>query len=167
MVNTLDWYARAMGPLVVNLQSLEFSIRTRLCHDDGGDMLPGGKKMQDLKVGDSVPENSFTSYESLGQLIARYNRAISAVDPDCQVDTTIRDLRDALAHGRGLMPTLDSDMVLVKFGPAVSGQVLVVFAERLSREWFERYILHVHDEVLKVQEAVRRSFERRGIRPGA
>jgi hypothetical protein len=56
--------------------------------------------VDELQAGQTVEENAFTSYDTLGQLITKYNGAVKASAPELQVDPDLSDLRDLLAHGR-------------------------------------------------------------------
>ena len=118
--------------------------------------------LQDLKTSDTVPENALTNYESLNQLIERYNRRIANSDPDLKVDPDIVTLRDALAHGRVSSLQEDSDIVLLKFSRPENGQVTVTFSECLTREWLSTRVRRVYTEVLKVLQATDRARVRLG-----
>ena len=156
----LNEYAALMGQILANLQGLEFALRTRLSYDDPPHMqLPAGKRLQELKAGDRVPENSFTGYETLGRPIEHYNGQVANSDPDLTVDPDIVTLRDALAHGRAssLPDDADADTVLLKFSRPENGQVTVTFSECLTREWLNIRVRRVFLEVRKVFHAMDRA----------
>src|SRR2546428_10019475 len=144
-------YATLLGKILANLQSLEFALRLRLSYDDPPHtQLPAGKRLQELKVGDRVPVNSFTGYETLGQLIELYNGRVATLDSDLIVDPNIVTLRDALAHGRASSLPEDSDIILLKFSRPENGQATVTFSECLTREWLNIQVRRVYSEVRKV-----------------
>lgn len=84
----LDGYITLVGKIIVNLQSLEFALRTFLYSKKDGPHTPllSGRNLNDYAVDEWVPENAMTSYDSLGDLIKRYN---TLVDKEKQIDTTI------------------------------------------------------------------------------
>lgn len=153
-----DEYVTLLGKIVSNLQALEFGLRAHFYGDDSpAARLPEGTMLPDLKAGDIVAENALTNYETLGQLIKRYNTRIANSDPDLKVDPNIVDLRDAIAHGRVLSLQEDSDLMLVKFSRPENGQVTVTFSECLTRKWLSTRVQYVHAEVLKVIQATSRA----------
>ena len=160
----MDTYASALGRILSNLQTLEFALRARLSYDDPvTEQLPAGMRLQDLKIGQVVVKNSLTSYETLGQLVSRYNAQLPAADADCKVDPTVVQLRDALAHGRISSPDLESDFVLLKFGRATGHTVVVEYAQQLSREWFVQQVQRLCAEIMKANEAMQRWRTRKGV----
>ena len=154
----LDCHSRALGKLIANLLSLEFIIRAFLFESDRlrtGEV-PQGGSLAGLQVGASVPEDPMTSYKSLGPLVEMYNAHVVAVDSALRVDAGLKDLRDALAHGRvfGVSPL--GPLHLVKFGRPSCGRVRVTHAFVMTGEWFRGQIKRVGDEVRKVQQALSR-----------
>lgn len=87
----------ALGRLVWNLWSLEWMLRNvlyvlkRAPHAE----LSHPEALFAAKTGDRFPENTLTSYASLGQLIDAYNE--TAKKP---LDRSLVALRDTIAHGR-------------------------------------------------------------------
>jgi hypothetical protein len=98
----LDAHACALGRLVGNFQSLELVIRTFLYsrRDPPHRGFRFRKSMSHLKPGDEVPGNAYTSFDTLGQLIGRFNRIAAKRFPAMAIDPSIVTVRDALAHGR-------------------------------------------------------------------
>ena len=153
-------YIEAVGKIIVNLQSLEFLLRAFLYNNQNqphNPIQPGGD-FYNFQIGDVVPENAFTSYDSLGQLIARYNNHIKQTNSDLQVDGTIVELRDAFAHGRISDPDTDDIFSLVKFSRPQQGQITVTYLARMTREWLTRENLRVITELEKVRKAANASF---------
>jgi hypothetical protein len=89
----------------------------------------------------------------LGELIRRYNAAISDVDSSLAVDRTVVDLRDALAHGRLLAATPRRPVRLFRFSKPESGQVEVLLAVDLTDKWFSRQRRRLYLELQKVSKA--------------
>jgi hypothetical protein len=132
----LDDHARHLGGLIGNFQSLEFLLRIFLSK------MPGARPCSApygaiylSPVGTELPENDITSYDTLGQLIAKFNS-----EADRQRCTRIDDglvaIRDALAHGRVSASEVDEHLRLLKFNKPQNGKVRVVFNEELSEDWF-------------------------------
>ena len=149
----LQEYATALGKILANLQSLEFAVRAFLY--ERGDLphqpLPSGTDLHDLKVGDTVPENALTSYDSLGQLVDRYNRAVN--DLQLAVDRSVVDLRDALAHGRVSAPLTAPNLSLLKFERPKAGSTKVAYYQELSPQWLSEQVKRVFGELQKVAKA--------------
>jgi hypothetical protein len=128
-----------IGMLAWQLWSLEWSLRcVLLCVEAGGNdptVREAIARFYGVGSGETLPINALTSYESLGELIERYNR--SAPLP---IDPSIVRLRDLLAHGR---TCAQNDAVphfsLIKFSRPKNGKVIVesrgeLTAQRLSGE---------------------------------
>ena len=158
---TLEEHASCLGRLVGNLQSLEFLLRALLYKraEPPHDPLPAGTSLSTLKIGDKVGVNALTDYDSLGSLIDRYNQAVSESNPDLQVDRSVVELRDAIAHGRvsGTAPSSDG-LTLVKFDRPAAGMTTLVYSELLTAEWLKGEAFRVFAEMQKVVKAIGGSF---------
>jgi hypothetical protein len=145
-----------MGKLIVNLQSLEFALRSFLYNDTTG-WKKGGEPtfLEDIKEGDLVPENAFTDYDSLGQLIAKYNKKVRAYDASLCVGEDLARIRDALAHGRiaSKSSSMDVSCKLVKYGKPSRGRVKVTNCQTMTKEWFKEQIKLVFTNIQKVCKA--------------
>lgn len=152
---TLDHYWLQLGRIVSNLQSLEFLLRAVLYKVNPPP--PGhpslSVQLDELKVGQTVPENPLTDYRSLDGLITGYNEIVERHAPSLYVDTAVVGLRDALAHGRVSKAELDSDMMILKFSPPKNDQVVVVYAEKMTESWFKEQLSRVTQEIIKVSKA--------------
>ena len=104
-----------------------------------------------LNVGDSVIENAFTNYDTLGMIISKYNDLV----PSDQVDPAITDIRDLLAHGRTVAPIASLPCRIFKFSRPVNGQVTVTHAEDMTSEWLNQTNQHVLAELRKVEAQLR------------
>jgi len=98
--------------------------------------IPRGTDIYSFPVGSEVPENELTSYDSLGILIAKFNRAMIAQGKPT-IEPALVDLRDAVAHGRVSAPTRDGYFRLLKFDRPVAGRVKVTFNEVMTEVWFK------------------------------
>ena len=148
-----DDFARALGKLVANLQSLEFMLRDALyrCRIPPERLASDVPSLFDLQIGAEVVENAYTDYSTLGQLIDAYNREI-AVQVDERIDKQIVSIRDAIAHGR-VLGTLDAPhFTLVKFGRARNGKVGVEVATELTEAWLNTETRRVANEIKKLAE---------------
>jgi hypothetical protein len=140
-------YTESLGKLVSNLHGLEFALRAFLHKLNANE---SQVKLDSIRVGECVCENSFTNYDSLGDLIRKFNEA----SPRFCAVTDVVQLRDMLAHGRiaGKTPTV-FPMQLVKFGRARNGRVQVTALILMDDEWFKTNTKLVNDQVLKVASA--------------
>lgn len=124
-----------LGKLLANLQSLELLLRENLSErfdeDDHDNIFV-------LEVGDSTSVNFFSNYDSLGQLMKKYNRECPN---DATVPNWILDIRDALAHGRIASDKQKGLLNLVKFSkPAKDGTVCLEFKAAMTHDWFKEQI---------------------------
>lgn len=150
----LEEYACKLGRLVTNLQSLEFVLRVFLHNLPGSRPigLPHGDDLYSHPVGEKVPENDFTSYDSLGMLIEKYNDAANDRRYEL-IDATLVDVRDALAHGRVSAPLASGTLRLIKFSRPQSNQVEITFNQELTAEWLTKQVTRVHDALFAVQRS--------------
>lgn len=135
---TLDEYARHLGGLLTNYHGLEFFLRLFLLglEDAQPIGLPHGTDVYSLPVGTDVPLSDLTSYDSLGNLIDKYNDHAEEVGLST-IDRSLVDVRDALAHGRVSATDPSDIMRLIKFSRPNNGSVTVTFNAVLSEEWFK------------------------------
>ena len=106
-----------------------------------------------MDEGDIVPENAFTNYDTLGQLINKYNSNSRISSVGFGIDETLVDIRDAIAHRRVSAATYSGTLKLLKFDKPKNGQVKVTFSASLTEKWFAEQIKRVYGAVLKVNEA--------------
>ena len=145
-----DEFANLVGGLTQNLLALEFFLRAFLYsiayppHTP----LPEGTSLESLQVGDQLPENAFTDYSTLGELIDRYNNHIQNVDSKFSVSRSIVALRDRLAHGRVSSTTLGGIPTLLKFSKPEENSTKVTDSIAMTSDWFN------HESAL-VLEAIR------------
>jgi len=162
-MDNLNESFQRMGKLVVHLQSLEFALRAFLYNKETGPKPTNpdfAKKIYDFNAGDYVDENAFTNYDTLGELIGKYNKIVALTDSTLCVDKNIVDIRDALAHGRisSESPSFMEPQKLVKYDKPQNGQVRVTHCITLKKEWFDENIKLVHENILHVSEANEMNF---------
>ena len=151
-----DKHALNLGKLVGNFQSLEFVLRAFLTNDEiaqRGSLPKSATDMHEMNEGDIVPENAFTNYDTLGQLIEKYNRNPKILSAGLTIDETLVDIRDAIAHGRVSASTPSSSLKLLKFNKPKNNQIKVTFSVLMTKEWFGEHIKRVYEAALKVSEA--------------
>jgi len=146
-----------LGKLLVNFQSLEFVLRAFLWEsekdkDKDKDKEP---KLYELKRGDIVAENAFTNYDSLNSLINKYNRNPKISSTGLNIDKTITDIRDAIAHGRVSGKSPMPPQNLLKFGKPKNNYVRVILSVQLSKEWFNEQLARSQNAVLTVAKALK------------
>jgi hypothetical protein len=152
---TVDEHCKQLGGLLGNLQSLECCLRIFLHHLPDARPLgvPFGTDIYTLPVGSDLPENELTSYESLGELIARYNREVLAHRAREQIDPALVIVRDALAHGRVSTNEENQPMRLLKFDRPRAGRVRITFNEEMTMDWFKKQKQKVLLGLKRVHEA--------------
>ncbi len=142
-----------LGAIVGDLQSLEVRLRSYLylleVEEDSSKKGPEGLELWKLKKGDTVVQNSFTNFDTLGTLIRKYNNCVQAEE---KVGPEILAIRDLLAHGRTSSPQPTLDLRIFKFSkePNGNGEVQVTHAEDMTPEW----LAQKKDEVLAAMKKV-------------
>jgi hypothetical protein len=132
----LEAHALHLGGLVANLQSLEILIRLYLSALPGARPygVPRGVDLFAFPLGTLLDESDLTSYETLGDLIDRYN-ALATADSRPTVDRELVRLRDAVAHGRVSAAPPSDELRLIKFGPPRKGKVRIEFNQIMTTAW--------------------------------
>jgi len=110
-----------LGGVVGNFQALEFLLRLFLGGENEMFRLP----LKRAKEGDTLPECQFTDWSSLGQLIGKANVRFLRLGLPQRLDTSLSNVRDALAHGRVFSPENEPDALLFKFSHPKRGRVTV------------------------------------------
>lgn len=148
----LDAHACALGRLVGTFQSLELVIRTFLYsrRDPPHRGFRFRRSMSHLKAGNQVPDNAYTCFDTLGQLIGRFNRIVAKRFPANAIDPSVVMVRDALAHGRVWSDVAGPPLHLLKFSRPKGGVAQVKFAEVMSIDWLNAQTQRVHSEMMKV-----------------
>ena len=124
-----------LGKLVLNLHAIEGAIRHFLyLHVD--DKIPS-VDLESVTVGDIVPLNSITDYDSLGRLIDRFNAYCHSQGVGAELSMELVSLRDAIAHGRVLTRTA-LPMRISKFSRPRNGEVRVEYHQTMDQAWFSR-----------------------------
>jgi hypothetical protein len=151
-----DKHALNLGKLVGNFQSLEFALRAFLTNDEiaqRGSVPKSATDMHKMNEGDIVPENAFTNYDTLRQLIEKYNGTPKILSAGLTIDENLADIRDAIAHGRVSAATPSSSLQLLKFNKPKNNRVRVTFSVLMTKEWFDEQIKRVYAAVVRVKEA--------------
>lgn len=146
---TAEEHATRLGKLLSSFQSLEFLIRLFL---QGTRPLgiPYGIEIYSYPVGADLPLNELTNRDSLGKLFARYN-AEMARRRHPQIDGTLVEIRDALAHGRVSAAAPSDNLRVLKFSKPKNNRVRVMFNEQLSSDWFNAQNQRVVDAIKQVR----------------
>ena len=150
-----DSHVSNLGKLVVNLQALEFALRAFLVNEEiaRGASFSQSKDLYQMNEGEVVPENAFTSYDHLGDLINKYNNNAKVVSAGLAIEHNLVRIRDAIAHGRVSSDTPSGCLRLLKFGKPKNKKVKVTFSVMMTKEWFGEQIKKVYSAVLTVTEA--------------
>ena len=109
-------YHEKLGQAVSQFHTLEFLLRNFLFiksnHQNTNSKLP--IDLYKLNPGESTPVTEFTNYDTSQKLIHKTN----VIFTNCNLppfDTSIVDIRDAVAHGRVATLRKTSDRFLLKF----------------------------------------------------
>lgn len=149
---TPDEHCKLLGKLIGNFQSLEFILRAYLQALPSARPLgiPYGNDIYSYSVGSELDESEITSYDTLGDLIKKFNTEMKKQEHPT-IDVTLVEVRDALAHGRVSSNNPDDTMRLLKFDrPDKKGHIRVVFNEQMDEAWFEFQIKRVLQAILVV-----------------
>jgi hypothetical protein len=143
----LDRYALLVGKLVINLQSLEFLLRAFLQAQPGAEPigLPQGQNILSTPVGSIVNLCPTTNWDTLGELIKKYN-AIAEAKSLPKLDPTLVDIRDALAHGRIATLEFGKPTRLIKYSKPLKPHkttVQVTFNALLDEDWFSKQVADI------------------------
>lgn len=151
----IEDHALHLGKIILNLHSLEFILR--VCLDRlptaPASGLPWGTDIYTKPVGTILPVSDLTSYESLGQLIERYNAEVEKRKIGNPVDLALVEIRDAIAHGR-VSTKEEAPMHLIKFSKPRDGKVSITFNLVMDEEWFKSSSKRVRDAIFIVYETV-------------
>jgi hypothetical protein len=144
-----------VGAIVTNLQALETSLRYFLVR----------RFEQHFKFpikGDATAcKNYLTAFASLGELITDYNSSLKADEQKYEIDFDAVRIRDALAHGRLVLPEPPVwPATLWKFGKVKDGRVPVEFCQDLTTEWMKEQYLKIE----KQHQTVLACFVHRGYK---
>ena len=145
---------QSLGRLVSNIQTLELLLRACLFEDEIAKGLSKQSINIELVKGEIVDENAFTNWDTLRDLIQKYNEL--PISKGLTIDETLVDIRDAIAHGRVFADTPLGINQLVRFQKPKKNKVEVEFSVSMTEEWFGTQIRRFYDAVRKVDEVHKR-----------
>ena len=153
MNNQMEMH-KSVGILLANLQSLEFVLRIFLSEVNkrNNPAIKPNENIDNLKVGDEIEEDPITNYDSLNQIINKVNAILLTENIKDQMDISVVDTRDALAHGRISSINPNGPFHLLKFSKPCCGKVKVTMSFDMTMEWATEQIRKSHSEVMKVKE---------------
>ena len=155
-----DYHALGLGKITGNLHSLELLLRLFLHNVDlkRYNSPPPEVNLDKIKVGDVVSENYFTNWDTLGELVEKYNNLVTTQKtPELRVDERVVNLRDALAHGRVLGQDPAPPLRLYKFGKPTKGhRVTVEYVADLPKDELASHIHRLFQQAKKVKRACER-----------
>jgi hypothetical protein len=151
-VNTDNPIGKNIGSIVTNLQSLEFALRLFLDETQGYPNSPKDTSLNltGLNVGEWVPENYFTNYDTLKQLIRKVNSELQKRGLSERIDESVVELRDAIAHGRVLSLHPDGPFRILKFSKPIEHKTQVKVSVDMTSAWLSQQTKRTHDEIMKV-----------------
>ena len=151
-----DQHPLNLGKLLVNLQSIEFALRAFLLkiEEISGSPFTKFKDLHKLHEGDEVPENAFTNYDNLRQLIGKYNDNPKIKAAGLCIDKKLVNIRDAIAHGRVSALTPSPPFRLLKFGKPKNNRTKVKFSILLTQEWYNQQLAYTQKAAITVAQAL-------------
>jgi hypothetical protein len=152
MQMTPDAHAKSLGKLVTNFHSLETWVRIALWRASPNKDPFTRLDFEEMPVGTLLPANELVDYSDLGTLLRKFNAQMRAQDKE-EIDLSLVELRDAIAHGRVMATDGGFPLRLFKFSrPDKNGDVSVTFNACLTPTWFER---RIHELKCAIDTAVR------------
>ncbi|HET9057451.1 MAG TPA: hypothetical protein VFN30_11465 [Chitinophagaceae bacterium] len=137
---TLQEHCFELGGLMANFHSLEFLLRAYLQKHTTPKPIAtaqSGVDFYSFNVGAELPENPITNYDSLRILIDKFNHLMKTKGL-VEIDSSIAEIRDALAHGRVSSAANVEQMRLIKFSRPNNGIVTITFNEEMTLDWFKQ-----------------------------
>ncbi|CAH1905654.1 conserved hypothetical protein [Candidatus Nitrotoga sp. HW29] len=154
---TFDNHALNLGKLVGNLHSLEFILRAFLqkLPDARPTGVAWGVDIYLFPIDTELAESELTSFDSLDDLIKKVNKKLSHQKMPAQIDRTLVELRDALAHGRVSTVVEGDPLRILKFSkPNHDGRVRITYNQVMSEEWFSEQRERVFQSIKIVANAI-------------
>ncbi len=151
-----DQHPLNLGKLLVNFQSLEFALRAFLLkiEEMSGSQFTKFKDLHKLSEGDEVPKNAFTNYDSLKQLIKKYNDNPKIRAAGLCIDKKLVDIRDAIAHGRVSALVPSPPFKLLIFRKPNNNRTKVKFSILLTQEWYNQQLACTQKTAITVAKAL-------------
>jgi hypothetical protein len=140
---TDDEHLTGWGKVAGNLLTVEHVMRIFLCEANGEKLEYPAPGQADVAV------SHLTNRDSLGDVIREFNDQLHSAEANFKVDTSIVQIRDALAHGR-LATLAGSPVTLYKFGHEQSGRVPVENADLLDAKWFDDKRILLSEQIDRV-----------------
>lgn len=147
-----DAVTNSIGKIITNLQSFEFVLRLFLYEikENSQDQSNLPFEITKLKIGDSLEENHLTNFDSLKVLIRKVNEELSSRNIPEQIDESLANLRDVIAHGRVLALNPVGPYNIIKFSKPIGGNVSVIFSAELTEKWLFDQINRIYGEIKKI-----------------
>jgi hypothetical protein len=146
-------YTPSLGKVVGGLYSLESALRSFLQHVNNEASL-AAMDLTALSVGDVLPNTALTNSDSLGQLIEKYNTAVTAANQSSlRLDPALSDLRDILANGRVWGGDRQPPLRMVKFSRPENGLVTCISDQLMDEHWLDTQAQRVSDTFETVRSA--------------
>jgi hypothetical protein len=147
----LSEHCMQLGKLASSLQGLEFALRAFLLkHNEAHEPKVNPAT---ITAGNQVALNSFTNWDTLGQLIDKFNDVAKASCPACCVDRTVVDVRDMIAHGRVAGRGPEPPWQLIKFGKPSGQKVPVEQVVTVDEQWLLSNVQMVTSQLKNVYDA--------------
>ncbi|MFH0897006.1 MAG: hypothetical protein V1850_03020, partial [Candidatus Bathyarchaeota archaeon] len=150
------------GRLMGDILSLEFSLRMFLLKNAGNPQysFPEWDKLPELKEGDSITLNAFTTDKYFSEVVERYNKDSRIENRGLAINDSLVDLRNALAHGLiyGLNPSPPFRLLHFERHRDKARRediVSVKLNSLLTIQWFNEQIVQVRLAMENVEKAIK------------
>ncbi len=155
-MDELDKHALAFGKLMGNILSLEFLLRVFLLKTAGNsdDSFPEWGKFHELKEGDSITLNAFTTDKYFSKVVEKYNKDSRIEKRRLAINDSLVGLRNALAHGMISRLNPSPPLRLLHFDRK-QGIVFVKMNVLLTIQWFNEQIVQVRLAMENVEKAIK------------
>jgi len=152
-----------LGKLVHNMQTLEFMLRGILFADE---ITKGISKQltnnPKFEKGELLPVNAFTNWDSLYELVQKYNQL--PISKGFEIDETLVEIRNAIAHGRVFLYSLEGNIHLVKFKIPKGNEVEIEFSEWMTEEWVGKQNDRFFEAIIMVDKVNKKQQSGRSIK---
>jgi len=144
-------YALTVGKVVLGLKSLEFALRRFLDYLDMPDSTP-----PPVSIGQVLPSRALTNHASLGQLIGKFNEAVTqAKHSGDSLDPTLADISDTLADGHIWGSGPEPPLRMVAFSTPRNGLVSCIRDELMDDGWLDTQARRLQEAHTKLAQAGR------------
>jgi hypothetical protein len=149
----IDEHVLGLGRLWSNFLSFDAILRVTLSRLSGvrPSGLPYRTDLYSLPVGTELPEGSIANMKFFSTLVGDYNEEVTTRSLGEPIDSSLVELRNAIAHGFVTTSADKSVMRLLKFARSKPGFVKITTSETMDAAWFKTQTRRVYDAMCSVK----------------